>query len=154
MMVMTDYKLPVVYSYMPIKCEEEVLAYVCAKCYLLEEKNTYDIDGSVKSEGKIVFVYNVDGKLNEVVIKDGKCTNASNAQKIFRTLNSCKNFVRFANEELFYKKCSKLKTVEEEVYYYNNKNNIINRYQELENILLYGENNIVNINDYKMRRRV
>ena len=107
MMVMTDLKFPVVYSYMPIIENNEIVSYICAKCYLIEEVNTYLSTGETKTKNKVFFIYNQDKKLNNIKLKDGNCLNYSVVEKVYRTVESCQRMVRLKNEELFIKKFQK-----------------------------------------------
>lgn len=152
---MTNIKLPVVYSNMPIKKNGEIISYICAKCYLIEEVNNYLSTGEIKTKNKVFFIYNQDKKINNIKIEDGNCTNYTVVDKVFRTVSSCQRYVRLKNEELFFRRLQTLESDERMNSYLNKKEEIINTYKYLEYQLLNDNcDNIVDINAYKKRRKI
>lgn len=152
---MTDLKFPVVYTYMPIIENNEIVSYICAKCFLIEEVNKYLANGEIITKNKVFFIYNQDKKLNNINIVNNECKNYTLVDKVFRTVESCQRYVRLKNEKLFINKFKNQDSVEKMNQLFNNKENIINEYKSLEYQLLNDNyNNIVDISMYKKRRKI
>ena len=80
---MNEIKLPVKYALFPIdnvgiEGKKDIVAYIIAKCYFIEGKISYDLDGTISSTCKVIACKDaknafVDGKINEEYIVNVSC---------------------------------------------------------------------------------
>ena len=92
---MSEIKLPIKYALVPVKSNEKTIAYIIVKCYFLEGKITYSIDGSIDAKCRVVECKNakeafVDGTINDEFVHEVSC--------VFNDIDLAKDEQRKVNE--------------------------------------------------------
>ena len=139
--------LPLKYVPMPIYENDNIVVYISAKCYLIEEHKKYLPNNQEITTYDIVFCYNQDKTNNKPIFNLNKCINSINVDLIFESLKQCKNYTKELNNKLLLDQFAG-KTYNEMILIYNNKEMYFQKYYELEKELTQ-ENKIIDFQEYK-----
>ena len=134
---------PIKYSPMPILKNNQVVAYIAARVYLLEENKRYLSTGETITKYLIFYQYNqYNQRLEMVYDNDGYCLNGYEIDYVFNDIDSCKTFIRNKNMELILNN--------DEIDMLHKNQSYFKKYYDLENQLLSSK--IIDFN--KARKRM
>lgn len=144
---------PVMYSPMPIFEYGERVAYIAAKCYVIEEHRTYCPNGECKVDYYILFKYNQNKEKNLPKYIDDKCINLISTNIVFDNFKNCKDYVRIINNDFIFATFKNL-SLNEMRNIYNNKELEHKKYYDLERELFEKDNNLLDFNSLKKKLKL